>query len=683
MIDTAAPLDRFATTEEMFIAELGRAVAFVEYSLTTSINFEGTAESLVVDEIQFLLNAGCVIFDTPSHSVSNILDDERQVICDYIDTHTMSREQQTVPGAVVTRQQFPALGDDNPAPAPLRRALHDVSAAYIVTANRSADPPLVLRIYYDPRNAPFPFWETNQFAHQVVRMLAIAAPLIRASLPAPPATNQRLYTQFLESIYLENVLTALQNRITEHLVRANSHFRSFAQNPFFLQFFLPTEPAASAPHRHWLRFFPLKKQRTLLQDAQQTREINELLRNRDLSLPMESNLLQFLTRDYLWDASRSFVGYVYQTGTALYLQNWESEPRVIGSHLPSDEQRQRSIATTLMQRLRGDTPHLFLLPLLSKQRPIAVAIINCPVDVAVPTRIAPIRSARGLGYMLSLALETDDLVNHVQAERRKATAVRSYKHATQSILHGEGSYCMELQAFLRALKRVGATNNPELAGYIERISYIVRDKQDLIDEFRTAQDPIREIHPRRIYPTLDKIPKGQASISVDYINKTIPMLASLVMYGGSPVAVDPVIGGKLGERGAVEDLSHFIVDRIIVNLLKNAVRAGRERGVSNPRIVVTLDIVNRFVKEALSIIAEDNCGGFHEGILKMTDGEITFDSWSRCLETTKSPRGMGFFMLAKYARAANGQCRIGNVIVEGQPGARVELLLALNRESSR
>ncbi len=683
MTDTA---EQFAPsmTEDMFLSELARAVAFVEHSLTTSINFEGTAEGLVVDEIQFLMNAGCVILDTPSHSVCNILDAERQTICDHVSSKTTHTEQHTIEDVLVTRQRFPAVGSGYHLSLPLRRALQDATAGYTVTTRSTAGgslPPLTLRIYYDPQKAPFGFWASDSFARAASRMLTIAAPFNEESPPALPEGGNRLYTQFLESVYLESVLTALQQRIVDHLVRGNAHFHAFAQNPFFLQFFLPTEPAAVAPERHWLRFFPLNKQRAALSDPQTARGVDDSLNAQGLSLPPGSSLLQFLTHDYLWDADRSFVGYTYETGTALYLRDWETEPRVIGAHLSPDDQRLRNVATGVMQRLRGKTPHLFLVPLLSKKRPIAVAVINCPEDVDARARIAPVRSARGLGYLLSLALETDDLVNHVQEERRRATAVRSYKHATQSILHGEGSYCMELEGFLHRLQQMQIPEiDAEVDGYVERISFIIRDKQDLINEFRTVVDPIREIRLERIYPTRDgKTSEGAAATSVQYLQDTVPMLGRLVRHGGSKLAIDLRIGNTLHLCLAVADFSHFILDRIIVNLLRNAARAGMERAVPEPQIAISLEIVNGGPRKALRILAEDNCGGFDDDLLTTTGGEITFDLWSHYLEQKESPRGMGFFMLAKYAGATNGSCRISNVVGDsGRIGARVELLLGLN-----
>src|SRR5712692_4105539 len=48
-----------------FLRELQKSLTYIENSLTTSISFEGTASNLLIDELQFLLNCGCVAIDSP------------------------------------------------------------------------------------------------------------------------------------------------------------------------------------------------------------------------------------------------------------------------------------------------------------------------------------------------------------------------------------------------------------------------------------------------------------------------------------------------------------------------------------------------------------------------------------------------------------------------------------------
>jgi hypothetical protein len=203
--------------------------------------------------------------------------------------------------------------------------------------------------------------------------------------------------------------------------------------------------------------------------------------------------------------------------------------------------------------------------LFSRRNPVAVAVINCPERIDVTARIGPIRSARDLGSLMSLALDTDNVVNHLQDEKRKTTQVRAYKHITQSMLHVEGSYCIQLRRFLAVLKRTRfVAEHPSLAPFVERIKYITRDKLQMIAELRGTSldpmmdvstlgdaglDPIMHVSTEFIYPSLGGV---QSVLSLTSLSNKLSMLHD--MFGKEQgLAFDLDFGDNLETRGKIVD----------------------------------------------------------------------------------------------------------------------------------
>ncbi|MGH8602881.1 MAG: ATP-binding protein, partial [Gammaproteobacteria bacterium] len=537
-----------------------------------------------------------------------------------------------------------------------------------------------LTIYCNPDSVPAQFLKFKEFSNFVAEVFQLTAKLFNSTQPAPRDQIERLYSQFEESEYLESVLEALRDRIVQHFSKTNSHFEVFVKNPSFLQFFLVTDGRSPENQKHWLRYFPLRDQREILGDLNRkipanpdmVKKIRENLESKCLPLPQDFS--SFITKDYRWNSERAFVGYSYDTATSLYLRDWQKEPRARGIHLSEKEKHERNIATTIMQSLRGDTPHQFIFPLFSKKQAIGVVAINCPEDVERSARIVPIRSARDLGFLISLALQTDDLVNHIQKEKRKMAQVQSYKHVTQSILHGEGSYCMELQAFLETLENTGSVKaNPSLAPFVDRISYMIRDKKNILEEFMATKDPIREVLKQYLYPTLQGVPPKHADIPIGILLGMDKHLYNLFCRDGHlELNLNP--GPCLKANGKIVNLNYYVLARIVANLIRNSNRVANERNLEQRKLCIIMEILQQESRNCLQIIAEDNCGGFDDDEMPR---DITFDTWSAYLNTTESPRGMGFFMFARYATASQGHCHISNIL-EPEKGARVEILLSLH-----
>ncbi|MCA1625970.1 MAG: hypothetical protein LC778_19675 [Acidobacteria bacterium] len=640
-----------------FSRELHKSLTYVENSIITSINFEGKTPNLLIDELQFLLNSGCVVLDSPLGSFANILPEERRALLDCTEPITWE-EITTKKSAISVRyKSFKPINElyKNADQVPLRLALQNVTTAHefkLQALNNDSDT-WKLTIYYNPTEITFQFWTVEEFGDYITDALILTAKEFNPTQPTSNDQLKRLYSQFAESRYLESILHALRQRIVDHLFKANRHFAEFAKNPFFLQFFLVAENHNSENQKHWLRYFPLLDQReehlNLLEKVQKELELK--------NLPLPTDIIKFITEDYLWDSDRSFVGYSFDTETSLYLANWEKEPRAVGSHLANGEQQRRNIATAIMQAFRRETPHLFIFPLFANRQAVGAAVINCPEDIELSARVTPIRSARDLGFLISLALQTDDIVNHLQEEKRKVTQVRTYKHATQSILHVEGTYCMELQAFLKILETTDSVKaNPSLEPYVDRLSYIVREKIGMIKEFSGASDPIRDVPKSFLYPRLQKDPPDPTDISVEFLLKILGILRGLFCRRG--LMLETSLGVHLKSVGKISD------------------RIGGERRSERPLLRLQLEILEQDDQRFLQIVAEDNCGGFNDEILLRTQGVVTFDSWSAYLNETEHPRGMGFLMLARYAAASDGHCRISN-ISDPEEGARVEILLPL------
>jgi hypothetical protein len=670
--------------KENFLRELQKSLTYIENLLTTSINFEGIAPSLLIDELQFLLNPGCIAIDSPVKSYANILPYEQELLQDCTKDFPWKEGESKMPFLQFSCKKFQPIRELYKGSEPFRLALREVTAAYAFALQTDWGKWRVT-IYCDPDSISFPFWEFLEFFEFVTKALEFTSIIFNTTQPAQHGRLDRLYSRVEESQYLESILENLAQRIVDHLSKANHRFAEFAKNPLFLQYFFITGDYSPESHKPWLRFFLLRNQRQRLRDSIEI--IREKLKSNGLLEPPD--IEKFVTKDYRWNSDSAFVGYSCETGTSLYLSDWENEPIAKGVHLSGEEQQNRRIATTIMQALRDEPPNLLILPLFADRQAIGVLVINCPEDVELSPRILTIRSTRDVGYLLSLALQMDDLVNRIQEEKRKAAQAQSYRHVTQSLLHSEGTYCMELEAFLEQLKETGSLKDPSLAPFVKRISYFVRDKNSLDKEFSATDDPVREIPLEFIYPTYRGIQPESAVIPVSYLTEMSTLLRDLFCRGREGnLKVDSSFGSLLKSIGKIVNLEYYVVARVVANLIRNSSRVATERNIQQPKLRLTFEILRQENREVLQITAEDNCKGFSDDMLAKTKGNITFDSWSSYLnakdkdEKNKISRGMGFFMFAKYTTAIGGFCHIANIL-QPEKGASVELLLPLHSSLGR
>jgi hypothetical protein len=683
-----AGIVRLPTQQEDSWRELQKSLTYIENSLTTSISFEGNAGNLLIDELQFLLDPGCITIDSPEGAFANILSEEKELLLDFTERFSWGNCPGASEGVVVRHKNFPRISELGiPRDPPLRLALSDVNGAHeFVLTNPASNSSWKLSIYYNSDKVSVPFCEFSEFNKYVGDALQSISRFFSPNQAKPHEKLERLYYKFQKSHYLEKVLEALRDRIVQHLSSKNRLFAQFTRDKFFLQFFLVSEDPDSANPKHWLRFFPLQDQKDEIKDPLAVERITQNLQAKNLMVP--TDIAKFIAEDYLWNSDRSFVGYSFDTEASLYLTNWEEEPRARGVHLSVEDQTQRSIATTIMQTLRRETPNLFIFPLFANKQTIGVAVINCPIDIDPSARVAPIRSARDLGFLISLALQTDDVVNHLQEEKEKAAQVMSYKHATQSIMHGERSYCRELERFLSLLRRkYPVDSDPEISPHIDLISYIVRDKLQLVDEFAASADPIRDVSEKFLYRSEEPSPPpGEiANISIASIDSMVERLDHLFNKPFNKAVLNSItveFGKKLTEQGSIPNFSSLVLSRILGNLIRNSVAQARKRKVVRAKSILTinLDLIGDPPTSWVEIAAQDNCGGFEDDRMPR---EITFDNWMKYLnnkEIRRSDkeirRGMGFLMLSKYAAATGGKCLVDNVD-QPERGARVIVTLGL------
>jgi signal transduction histidine kinase len=672
---------RLPKQREESLGELQKSLTYIENSLTTSISFEGNAPNLLIDELQFLLDPGCITIDSPEGAFANILPEEKKLLLAFTERFSWDNCKGASERVVVRHKKFPRISElDIPNDPPLRLALIDVNGAHeFVLTSPVSNSSWKLSIYYNSDKVSIPFCEFPEFNKYVGDALQSISKFFSPNQAKPHKKLERLYYKFQRSHYLERVLEALRDRIVQHLSSKNRLFAQFTRDKFFLQFFLVSEDPDSADPKHWLRFFPLQDQKDEIEDPLAVERISKNLQAKNLIVP--ADIAKFIAEDYLWNSDRSFVGYSFDTEASLYLTNWEEEPRARGVHLSVEDQTQRSIATTIMQTLRRETPNLFIFPLFANKQTIGVAVINCPIDIDPSARVGPIRSARDLGFLISLALQTDDVVNHLQAEKEKAAQVMSYKHATQSIMHEERSYCMELESFVETLrKKYPVDSDAEISPRIDLISFIVRDKLELVDEFAASDDPIRTVPQKFLYPSMQtrQPPVGVADVSIEELTSIVQRLNRLYNIENRLRSIELELGASLRQTGGIADFSSLILSRVLGNLIRNSVAQAKKKDSTDARLQLSMEIIDDEQKRVLEIRAEDNCGGFED---QNTPRDITFDSWMQYLNSKKIRRGKGFLILSKYASASGGACRVENIEAP-QRGARVTISIGLQRNAT-
>lgn len=371
----------------------------------------------------------------------------------------------------------------------------------------------------------------------------------------------------------------------------------------------------------------------------------------DAGLDVPKDLLRFI-RSYTWDSKRSFAGYVADTGAAIYADDWHTEPLVQGDLVSDEEQRERKLAMMVLQAARKWPSNLFEIPLLVGPQLFGVAQINLNQPIPDGKRILPVRSLRDSGFLLRIALRSDEEANHV-------ASLSAYKHCMQSIMHHEGRFTKYLGGFIQDLSSVGLDGPWPSATRL--FAAIVRERVQVCEEFQEQTDPLISIEPTKIYRSATTT--ADIVLMLDVIKRlyqdAIPGEVHLRISEAVPPTLTP--------------LEPQVVQRVLREILWNSFRYGHR--ATSPRTDVFLDVKGDN-PATLEITVEDNFGGFDED--DDMPREITFESWSEYVHRKDLTHGMGYFTLARYARATNGSCSRENwMSPDGTIGARVVVRLGL------
>ena len=463
--------------------------------------------------------------------------------------------------------------------------------------------------------------------------------------------------------------------ILSYLADQGSEFLDVSNNPFMLQFFLlfSTQPELDQKgiQGHTLRYFPLKTERARLQSTEVNSEILSNLAARSLHLAPAQTPSEF-SRNYPWRASSSLVGYAYETGAARYFADWQQEPITRG-----EEDVDRDIATTIMQTVRGSTPHQFTIPLFADRGRVGAIIINTRSAISEAGRLLSIRCARGCGLPLEMALKMDDEVNNITAQ---LTEVRTYKHVLSSLLHEEGTYLTVLGNFYDSIYFPDPKNPVE--SWEPKVRHILADRDQLVSEFETsprdpgtgAVDPIRHIQAKTIFHRLG----ATHDTTIEKLEDSLNLLKEL--FPQAKILRTEFRRGS-GNRAltAVPGVKTMVLLRILGNLMRNTARVASGRRIESPYLEFSFDTTMRQGRSYLEIVATDNCGGFKDDV---PVGEISFEIWSNYLKELEKHdskiHGMGYLTLLKYALSTKGLFKIGNTMDEqGMRGARIVLQIGL------
>lgn len=656
----------------------------VAQSLTSSLGFQGDPQLLVIDELQFVMGPAAITFDHGDRSRANVTQEDRELL----------RERQTgsesltddkpvsvgggASGAVpvrLRRYEFPpipeATGDRQ-----LLRAMQGIYAAdhfSVIYRGTQSETTLYYKRKQD-RTSNLQVYGTD-LEYSVAQYLCSCAKLLSDNRPPNPHGHrlERLYKDFAGSPYLELVLHNLREIILHHLAALGSGFEDVVANPFALQFFLLTASAQQAGPRvmgHTLRYFPLKKERERLDEPAVKTEILDKLAAKSLRLKQGQTPLDF-SRSYLWGASKFLIGYAYETGSARYFEDWQDEPITHGT---DDEDRE--IATTIMQTVRGNTPHQFTIPLFANRDKLGAIIISTSNTIAEGARLSSIRCARGAGLPIEMALNMDDEVNKITA---KLTQVRTYKHMLSSLLHEERSYCTLLGNLCDSVYKPSKDNPVDQ--WQDRLRHVIADRTQLVDEFWTdpgtrAVDPIRNIRTAAMFDSDFSTTKEQLDASLDLLKQVFP-LAPLVRTSTSFRPQSPALT-------TVPALKRIVLRRILGNLLRNTAGVANVRRIAGPYLDFSFDLVNKLSRPYVEIVASDNCGGFSEDCPLE---EINFDIWSNYLNESEkrgdSVHGTGFLILLKYTSSTKGSFWVENREDDhGAVGARITLRIGLPERRS-
>lgn len=636
---------------------------------------------------QFVLRPAAIIFDVGSALRANVTEADRQLLIERQEASGALKTERTAktasssgqPPVTVRRYEFSPI-----QPTSTRDLLKDIDGVHAADEFSVAHSEGIIKLtfYYNQRPEAGPQVLGSELegsvAQSVLSWLEVLLAGRRSSNPHS-RQHERLYKDFAGSPYLELVLHNLREMILQHLAGPGSEFEDVVGNPFLLQFFLlfstEPEPDRTGVMSHTLRYFPLKAERERFQAAPIDTEILRRLSAQSLQLAPTQSPSDF-SRHYAWRASTSLVGYSYETGAARYFENWQDEPMTQGG-----DDTDRDIVTTIMQTVRGDTPHQFTIPLFANREKIGAIIINTKSAISEAGRLLSIRCARGAGLPLEMALNMDDEVNKITA---KLTQARTYRHMLSSLLHEEGRYCILLGRFWDSVYS-SPTPNDSMDRLKSQVLHIIKDRRQLVDEFNTSPrdrgtgviDPIRNIPASAIFHGLGErqdTTEAQLNDGVDILKAVFPQAKRL----NTKVSIE----SQNSNRTTVPAVKTIVLRRIMSNLLRNTAKVGRE--VDNPSLELSFKAVKHVDRSYLEIVATDNCGGFEAGFPL---GEISFEMWSNYLTVLEkrgpTVHGMGFLTLLKYTSSTKGLFRAENIRNDdGTAGARITLRIGLQERKA-
>jgi hypothetical protein len=674
---TARPLHAAESEDTTTLAPaLSSSLTYIDNALNTSIGFEGMAMALLVDEFQFNFNPGCVVLESPTGTVANALPEEVTEIGRYTRRFPWVLQPNGRPNVQISYKAFPALRSTSRDKTPLRRAIAATTSAYRVRVAGSRGP-WTLTAYYTPERIPSEFCQDpDALAWYTYEAVQLASSGLYERRRTQPAILERLHHHFAKSAYLERILEKTADRIREQLSEHHREFEYVARtNPFFLQFFIVHGPKPG--RRHELRFFPLETQREALAHPAKLDEIRDALERQRIRLRESPS--DFIS-DYLWDADRSFVGYCADVGASLYLPDWKDEPRAKGVHLGKTGHQERKTATIIMDVLRGKTAHIFTIPIFAGRQVIGAVAINSAKDVDPATRLSAIRSLRGTGFPLSLALEMDEVVNRIAEQKRQLAQERAYKDIAFAIFHEDQRFAQTLGTFLAELDQ-RVSDPVSFATRMRFLQFFLEDKLSLYREFRTQQhSPIDVVDESVLYPSLQDPRPEVRDLSLADMQAQFDTIKDIYAPRSTPTARPPITvrmkwGNTLKAKRKIPNFDVAVFSRIIANLVSNSRRVADERELSSPQLDIVVDLMTENGRRYIAIVAQDNCGGFTDE--RHMPKEITVDSWTTYRSDKDNPGGMGYLLLARYAAASGGTFHRETLVRGKLRGARVVLTIGL------
>jgi signal transduction histidine kinase len=267
------------------------------------------------------------------------------------------------------------------------------------------------------------------------------------------------------------------------------------------------------------------------------------------------------------------------------------------------------------------------------------------------------------------------LVNRIAEERRRLAQELTYRDIANAIFHEDGHFSQDLMQFLHDVGKTGILRtDKELLSVADRLSFYADDKLGLYQEFRSTPNPIRDVPPEILYPSLREDPPRNKDISVKEIQTVFEIIKD-VYCGDSNINVNLAFGKFLKKRKNIPNFDSTIMARILSNLVRNSTDAANE-AKTKPHLDIVLELMQKKDEhEYLQIIAEDNCGGFKEE--DQMPSKVTVLSWSEYRSDKEKAGGMGFLMLARYADVTDGSFYRKTIKRGFTKGARVELKLGL------